>query len=157
MKKSIICLMAMLAAVCTVSAQSLELYKSYGKNWGQENVSLVNKPNGIIYRLRVEKQCEDLPRVAEAQGLELFIAEPTDQGWLALYRKPMSARDYNFVVVLYNHSKQPVTTVNLCDITNNRYCEVQDVRWDADTHHLLFNMACPSYARAINGKGSKLY
>ena len=78
-------------------------------------------------------------------------------GWLALYRKPMGVSDYNFVVVLYDHSKQPTATINLCNITNNRYCEVQDVRWDADTHHLLFNMACPSYASEINGKGSKLY
>ena len=152
-----ICLMALLAMVCVASAQQLVLFKSYGKNWGNENVSMVNKPNGIIYRLRVEKQCTDLPRVNEARGLELFIAEPTDMGWLGLWRKSMGAPDYNFVVVLYNHDKQPTATINLCDITNNRYCEVQDVRWDADTHHLLFNMACPSYSREINGKGSKLY
>ena len=37
------------------------------------------------------------------------------------------------------------------------YCEVQDIRWDADTQHLLFNMACPSYSSMIGGKGSKLY
>ena len=149
--------MALLTVVCAVSAQNLVLFKNYGKNWGNENVSMVNKPNGIIYRLRIDKQCTDLPVVNEARGLELFISEPTDMGWLALYRKPMGASSYNFVVVLYNHSKQPVSIVNLCDITNNRYCEVQDVRWDADTHHLLFNMACPSYASEINGKGSKLY
>lgn len=157
MKKSLISLTMLVMTVCTAKAQSLVTYKSYGKNWGQENVSMVNKPNGIIYRLRWEKQCTDLPVVPEAQGLELFISEPTDMGWLALYRKPMGASDYNFVVVLYDHSKQPTATINLCNITNNRYCEVQDVRWDADTHHLLFNMACPSYASVINGKGSKLY
>ncbi len=157
MKKSLISLTMLVMTVCTAKAQSLVTYKSYGKNWGQENVSMVNKPNGIIYRLRWEKQCTDLPVVPEAQGLELFISEPTDMGWLALYRKPMGASDYNFVVVLYDHNKKPTATINLCNITNNRYCEVQDVRWDADTHHLLFNMACPSYASEINGKGSKLY
>ena len=157
MKKSLISLTMLVMTVCTAKAQSLVTYKSYGKNWGQENVSMVNKPNGIIYRLRWEKQCTDLPVVPEAQGLELFISEPTDMGWLALYRKPMGASDYNFVVVLYDHNKKPTATINLCNITNNRYCEVQDVRWDADTHHLLFNMACPSYASVINGKGSKLY
>ena len=31
------------------------------------------------------------------------------------------------------------------------------MRWDADNHNLLFNMACPSYASGVNGKGSKLY
>jgi hypothetical protein len=34
---------------------------------------------------------------------------------------------------------------------------VQDVRWDPDTHNLLFNMACPSYASGVDGKGSKLH
>lgn len=157
MRKRLFGLLAMLAVAATAGAQSLQLVKSYGKNWAGENVTMKNKPNGIIYRLRVENQNEPLPRVPEAQRLELFIADPTDQGWMALYRKPMGAPDYDFVVVLYDHNKQPVRTVNLCDITGNRYCEVQDVRWDADTHHLLFNMACPSYARQINGKGSKLY
>ena len=31
------------------------------------------------------------------------------------------------------------------------------MRWDNDTHNLLFNMACPSYAEGVNGKGSKLH
>ncbi len=157
MKKKLLCLTALLAMVLSASAQGLVALKSYGKNWGSETVSMANKPNGIIYRLRVDNQYPDLPRVDAVKGLELFISESIDTGWMGLFRKPMVADDYNFVVVLYDHSRRPVATVNLCDITGNRYCEVQDVRWDADTHHLLFNMACPSYAREINGKGSKLY
>ena len=157
MKKRILCLLVSVLAVITASSQRLVPMKGYGKNWGAEQISTVNKPNGIIYRLRVDKQCTDLPLVPETEGLELFISEPIDIGWLALYRLPMSADDYDFVVVLYDHNKRPLNTINLCDITNNRYCEVQDVRWDADTHHLLFNMACPSYAEMIDGKGSKLY
>ena len=93
----------------------------------------------------------------ETERLELFIAEPIDIGWLGFYRLPTGADNYDFVVVLFNHDKQPTATINLCDVSNNRYCEVQDVRWDADNHNLLFNMACPSYASGVNGKGSKLY
>ena len=48
-------------------------------------------------------------------------------------------------------------TVNLGYVTDNHYCEVQDVRWDSDNQCILFNMACPSYAEQIDGKGSKLY
>jgi hypothetical protein len=110
-----------------------------------------------MYRLRKDVKCDDLPRVPETERLELFIAEPIDIGWLGFYRLPTSADDYDFVVVLFNHDKQPTSTINLCDVCNNRYCEVQDVRWDADNHNLLFNMACPSYASGVNGKGSKLY
>ena len=157
MKKVILCIMATVLSLCTAQAQRLVAYNRYGTNWASTDVSTKNKPNGYIYRLRVDKQCDDLPQVPETQGLELFIAEPIDIGWLGFYRLPTGADDYNFVVVLYNHDKQPTATINLCDVTNNRYCEVQDVRWDADNHNLLFNMACPSYADMINGKGSKLY
>ena len=149
--------MALLMAALAADAQRLAPIKNYGKNWKASQLTMKNKPNGVIYRLRVDKQCTDLPGVPQTEGLELFISEPTDQGWLAFYRLPTSADDYNFVVVLYDEQKRPKHTVNLCDITDNRYCEVQDVRWDADTHHLLFNMACPSYASQIDGKGSKLY
>ena len=157
MKKVILCIMATVLSLSTAQAQRLVAYNRYGTNWASTDVSTKNKPNGYIYRLRVDKQCDDLPQVPETQGLELFIAEPIDIGWLGFYRLPTGADDYNFVVVLYNHDKQPTATINLCDVTNNRYCEVQDVRWDADNHNLLFNMACPSYADMINGKGSKLY
>ena len=157
MKKVILCIMATVLSLSTAQAQRLVAYNRYGTNWTSTDVSTKNKPNGYIYRLRVDKQCDDLPQVPETQGLELFIAEPIDIGWLGFYRLPTGADDYNFVVVLYNHDKQPTATINLCDVTNNRYCEVQDVRWDADNHNLLFNMACPSYADMINGKGSKLY
>lgn len=157
MNKRILCLMALMLMLCTVRAQRLVPMNRFGANWGSEQVSTINKPNGYIYRLRVDKQCEDLPQVQETEGLELFISEPIDLGWLGFYRLPTSANDYNFVVVIYNQEKEPLHTINLCDVTDNRYCEVQDVRWDADNHYLLFNMACPSYSSMINGKGSKLY
>ena len=157
MRKRIYCLMAFAMTLCTVTAQRLVPFNRYGTNWGTERVSTQNKANGYIYRLRRDVQRTDLPRVKETEGLELFIAEPIDIGWMALYRLPMSANDYNFVVVVYGNDLKPLHVLNLCDIANNNYCEVQDVRWDADRHNLLFNMACPSYASAVDGKGSKLY
>ena len=155
--KRILCAVALMMVLCTAKAQRLVLFKNYGKNWATTAVSNKNKPNGYIYRLRQEKQCDDLPPVAETKELELFIAERIDVGWLGLFRTPMGSGDYDFVVVIYNQQKQPLNVVNLCDVAMNRYCEVQDVRWDAATRHLLFNMACPSYASEIGGKGSKLY
>lgn len=156
MKKMIVCLMA-LVACSTIQAQRLVAFNGYGANWSRSTISSKNKPNGYIYRLREDVQCTDLPTTPETEKLKLFIAEPIDMGWMALYRLPLGADDYDFVVVLYNHDKQPVETVNLCDVTNNRYCEVQDVRWDSDNQRIVFNMACPSYASGIDGKGSKLY
>ena len=158
MKKIILCIMVIVLSFGSAQAQRLVAYNHFSQgNWSTIDVSNKNKPNGYFYRLRKEIQCDDLPRVPETERLELYISEPIDIGWLAFYRLPTSADDYDFVVVLYNQDKQPTATINLCDVTNNRYCEVQDVRWDADNHNLLFNMACPSYADMINGKGSKLY
>lgn len=157
MKSRIFCLIAFLMLVGSMSAQKLTLSKQLGSNWSSNMVSMKNKPNGIIYRLREDIQCKDLPRVPEVEGMDVIIAEPIDLGWLALYRLPMLADDYNFVVVFYNRDKKPTQTINLCDISNNRYCEVQDVRWDGENQYLMFNMACPSYSSEIKGKGSKLH
>lgn len=157
MKKILFSLLASLLSLSPVQAQRLVAFNRFGTNWASTDVSTKNKPNGYIYRLRKDVQCDDLPRVPETESLELFIAEPIDIGWLGFYRLPTGADNYDFVVVLFNQDKQPTATINLCDVSNNRYCEVQDVRWDADNHNLLFNMACPSYASGINGKGSKLY
>ena len=58
---------------------------------------------------------------------------------------------------IYDKDEKPIYTIDLGQVSGNDYCEVQDVRWDNDTHNLLFNMACPSYSSQINGKGSKLH
>ena len=157
MKLRIFCLVAFSMLMGVISAQKLTLNKRVGANWKSSEVSMKNKPNGIIYRLREDIQCDDLPRVPEVENLIVMIAEPIDLGWLALYRLPLSDSKYNFVVVLYNHDKKPIQTINLCDISNNRYCEVQDVRWDGENQFLMFNMACPSYSSEVKGKGSKLH
>lgn len=154
--KKILFLLSVTTISIVANAQGLSLIKKYGSNWGDEIVTMKNKPNGYFYRLRVDIQTNDLPAVA-GDNYELLIAEPIDIGWMTMYRKPTSGPDYDFIVGLYNKNKEVTGIYNLCDIANNRYCEVQDVRWDGDNGNLLFNMACPSYAKEINGKGSKLY
>ena len=156
MKKLSVIFLAMLLGGTTAQAQSIYLLKNYGTGHLDE-VTSKNKPNGFFYRLRRDTQRTDLPRTEGTENLELFISEPTDMGWMALYRLPLAADDYDFIVVLYDHNDQPTVTLDLCQLTGNNYCEVQDVRWDSDNHYLLFNMACPSYSSMIDGKGSKLY
>ena len=157
MKRIVLSLVALLTVMSTLQAQRLVSVTNFGANWQKSMISMKNKPNGTIYRLRVDKQNEYLPRVEETRGLEQFISERIDIGWMALYRLPMGADDYKFIVVIYDTNEKPLYTIDLCAVTGNNYCEVQDVRWDNDTHNLLFNMACPSYARNIDGKGSKLH
>ena len=157
MKRIILSLVTMLIMCATAQAQRLVSVKNYGTNWQKNMITLKNKPNGTIYRLRVEKQNEYLPRGEEAKDLEQFISERIDIGWLALYRRSAGDQNYKFIVKIYDKDEKPLYTIDLGQVSDNNYCEVQDVRWDNDTHNLLFNMACPSYASGVNGKGSKLH
>lgn len=165
MKKILLSLMALLMMCASAQGQCLTLKKKYpAKGWQGEKVSLVNKPNGTYSRLREEVHATDLPLIPRienaAQKKELIIAEHIDggaQGWLALYRNEMLAPTYDFIVVLYNEQKEPMASIDLCEISNTYNCEVQDVRFDADNNLLFFNMACPSYSSEIGGKGSKLF
>lgn len=157
MKRIILSLVTMLTMCATAQSQRLVSVKNYGANWQKNMITLKNKPNGTIYRLRVEKQNEYLPRGEEAKDLEQFISERIDIGWLALYRRSAGDQNYKFIVKIYDKDEKPLYTIDLGQVSDNNYCEVQDVRWDNDTHNLLFNMACPSYASGVNGKGSKLH
>ncbi len=150
-------LVALWTMLGTASAQRLVSVKNYGANWPKTMITMKNKPNGTIYRLREEKQNEYLPRGEEAKDLQQFISERIDIGWLALYRRSAGDQNYKFIVKIYDKDEKPLYTIDLGQVSGNDYCEVQDVRWDADTHNLLFNMACPSYASGVNGKGSKLH
>ena len=108
MKRMILSLVALVMMLGSVSAQRLVSVKNYGANWQKTMISLKNKPNGTIYRLRKENQNEYLPRVPEAKGLEQFISERIDIGWLAMYHLPMSDDDYKFIVVIYDKDEHPV-------------------------------------------------
>ena len=155
--KRLACLVALAFMLTNASAQRLIPMNRFGSEWKHNMVSSINKPNGYIYRMRKDVQSTDLPRVPGVEELELFIAEPIDIGWMAFYRRSSGDTTYDFKVVLYNNDKQSLKTIDLCKISGNHYCEVQDVRWDADNHYLLFNMACPSYSDGVDGKCSKLY
>lgn len=162
MKKKILCMIALFVAMsATVQAQSLTLKKKYTGNWQGETVSSINKPNGRMYRLREEIQCKDLPLIPRVENSDtkmiMIISEKIASGWMALYRNELGADSYKFIVVFYNEDKNPEASIDLCEISNTYNCEVQDIRWDAANSHLFFNMACPSYASGIGGKGSKLF
>ena len=157
MKRIILSLVTMFLVLVTAQAQRLVSVKNYGANWQRNMLTMKNKPNGTIFRLREEKQNEYLPRGEEAKDLEQYISDRIDIGWMALYRRSAGDDNYKFIVKIYDKDEKPLYTIDLGQVSGNDYCEVQDVRWDNDTHNLLFNMACPSYASGVNGKGSKLH
>ena len=157
MKRIILSLVTMFLVLVTAQAQRLVSVKNYGANWQRNMLTMKNKPNGTIFRLRKEQQNEYLPRGEEAKDLEQYISDRIDIGWMALYRRSAGDENYKFIVKIYDKDEKPLYTIDLGQVSGNDYCEVQDVRWDNDTHNLLFNMACPSYASGVNGKGSKLH
>ena len=69
LKYRLLGLMAVLLVFTPSNAQSLVLSKRVGTNWNSNWVTMKNKPNGTIYRLREDVQCQDLPRVEEVENL----------------------------------------------------------------------------------------
>ena len=131
----------------TIDPEEVEMFKE------RANIDLRNKPNGLFYRLREKTDIEGLLAPAGLEGLECYITDETDNGYVALFRRPTSADDYRFVVVTFDEKKKPTGTYDLGALTGNDYCEVQDIRWFDG--HLYFNMACPTYSSSIGGRGSK--
>lgn len=123
-------------------------------------LSGANKPNGMEYRLRHSIPPEtpvSIPR--DLDGLELFIADPTPEGWLAFYREPLermeAPRNPRFRAILFGKEGE-----QLWDLALNRFLsrpdhlEIQDIRYVEGK--LYFNEACQSYSREAGGKCSSL-
>jgi hypothetical protein len=120
-----------------------------------------NKPNGLEYRLR-QSVPDDVPDFVPLRqgGLELWIADPTREGWMAFYRTPLgeaagTSRNATYRAVLYAPSGE-----RLWDLDLNRFLsrpdhlEIQDIRYSDG--ELYFNEACQSYAREADGRCSAL-
>lgn len=161
-KTTILSLFAFIAITQQTQAQCLTLKKKYLSSWGSETVTYANKPDCSYCRLRNYLECDDLPTVPAIDNyknkMELTIAERIDLGWLGMFRTPTSMFDDNhYIAVIYDEQKKPLHTIDLCDVSDTYDCEVQDIRWDNDTHYLMFNMACQSYSSMQGGQCSRLF
>jgi len=92
-------------------------------------------------------------------GLELFLADSVEGGWLALYRGPLvirpGARNSPYRAALFEPGGEAAWDVDLGAILSRPdHLEVQDLRY-ADGA-LYFNEACQSYAREAGGNCSSL-
>ena len=101
MKRIILAIVAMLTMLGTLQAQHLVAVKNYGKSWPKTMLTLKNKPNGIIYRLREEKQNEHLPRVAEAEGLAPVVFQGATN---RLYNGTVLERKGDLVGIQIDHA-----------------------------------------------------
>ncbi len=158
MKRILLCTLAVVATLA-LDAQQLVRKRVYTpKQFAATQIELTgrNKPNGSYSRLREHVAVTDLPRPDIDPMLQLFIAEPTDSGYLGLWRTPLGFDPYCFVAALFDEDKQLRCDFDLCELTREWYCELQDIRAD-DEGKLYFNLACPSYSSGLDGKCSRLY
>lgn len=138
----LLAIVAMMMVGSTASAQYLSLkHKRAEGRWGTESMTMANKPNGNSYRLREEVRITDLPHPEGTEGLKLFIAEEIEGGYQALYRTPLGATTYDtFRLALYDNNKQLIKVLDLLQIAGETCGEVVDVRHDAQTNCLFFNV-----------------
>ena len=122
------------------------------------NLTGRNKPDGIALRFRKEVPT-NMPGYVrrEYDGLELFIAEAIEDGWLAFYKgRCGSLGDVcAYRAILYNddHTQRWALDLNRF-LRQERYVEIQDVRYAEG--QLLFNEACATYASEVQGQCSWL-
>lgn len=124
-------------------------------------LSGASKANPLEERLRRSVPAATprwLPRTLD--GMELFVADPTPDGWLAFYRDPLDrgapgAVNARFRAVLYAADDAIRWSLDLGRfLSRPSHLEIQDIRY-ADGK-LYFNEACQSYAREAGGRCSSL-
>jgi hypothetical protein len=138
-------------AMPTILAVAGESPRAYG-------LTGENKPNGIIYRLR-ESTPSGTPDFVERRldGLDLTIAEPMADGWLAFYKGPLPEMPANadYRAVLYGVDGHVRWSLDLNRfLSADRHLEIQDIRYEAG--ELYFNEACQTYSAEADGRCSAL-
>lgn len=131
-----------------------------GRGYAQLGLSGATKPNGLEYRLRQEVPSRRPAYVrAELDGLQLFIADSTADGWMALYRGPLGGGPnganvaYRAILYAADGSRAWDTHLNRF-LSRTDHLEVQDVRYA--NGRLYLNEACQSYSREAGGACSSL-
>jgi len=131
-----------------------------GRGYAQLGLSGLNKPNGLEYRLRQEVPSRRPAYVkAELDGLQLFIADSTADGWMGFYRGPLgggpNGANVAYRAILYRADGSRAWDTNLNRfLSRTDHLEVQDVRYA--NGRLYFNEACQSYSREAGGACSSL-
>ncbi len=117
-----------------------------------------NKPNGPAMRFRQAVPPETpafVPRTLD--GLDLFIADALEEGWLAFYKGRCGSLGavcaYRAVLLADDGTQRWNLNLNRF-LQGTRYVEIQDVRYHAG--RLYFNEACATYAGEVQGQCSWL-
>lgn len=119
-----------------------------------------NKPNGIQYRLRQSVPASTPDYVPRSRdGLELWISEAVEGGWLAFYRERLGSYpgslNSRYHAAFYGADGAAAWQLDLDRfLSAPTHLEIQDIRLaDGD---LYFNEACQSYSREAGGRCSAL-
>jgi hypothetical protein len=131
-----------------------------GRGYAALGLTGANKPNGMEYRLRQSVPADRPAYVpAEMEGLQLFIADRTPDGWLAFYRGPLGGAPnggnvaYRAILFRADGGRAWDTNLNRF-LPRTNHLEVQDIRYVDGK--LYLNEGCQSYAREAGGACSSL-
>lgn len=130
-----------------------------GDEYRALGLSGVNKPNGMEYRLRRSVPAETpawVPR--QREGLELWIADPVPEGWLAFWRGPLELQPGSANARFRAALLTPAGAAWELDfnrfLSHPTHLEIQDIRYHGG--RLYLNEACQSYSREAGGQCSSL-
>lgn len=117
-----------------------------------------NKPNGIIFRSRKHVPSDFpalAPRTLPGIGLQLELAEPmptkVGKHWLALYRTAYGDAKQRFMIHYMDGAGVVIASTQ---IWHDR--EVQDMRYDADSGLLFYNVGTAGTATALKDNAAML-
>lgn len=111
----------------------------------------------LRYRHYVPRETPSyVPR--QQDGLDLFVADSTEKGWLAFYKGQCGTaiRDVcDYAAALFGPGGTTRWVLDLNRyLSGDRYLEIQDIRYHDGA--LYFNEACATYARDAEGQCSSL-
>jgi len=128
-----------------------------GKRYQNFGLSGENKQNDYSQRLR---NMIYTPRPGfikkHRNGLDLFILDRIEKGYMAFYRSALSSSTYLFEAVIYSPKGNVVAEISLSNLIHSKYAlEVQDIRYKEGI--LYFNAPSPTYAFTTKGRSAALY
>lgn len=138
-----------------VKTQTFYGSKAMNKARRDLGVSLVNKPNGVIYRLRIEQNYPDLHRPQQMEGWEAPISVATEDGYMMLLHKEEGFYAHKYWCLLYDKEQKLIHAFDLCAIGDQSDCEITDIRYNQK--QLIWNFSCITYASSLNNKCNRLF
>lgn len=156
----ILSLFVLLSICPTMSAQTLikthTYYGAASMNAARKRLgaTLVNKPNGVSFRLRIQQDYPNLARPSSLADCEAPISVATSDGFMMLLHREENAFSHQYWCLLYDKDQNLMRTIDLCAEGGQSNCEITDIRYDS--HQVMWNFSCVTGASRLDGKCNQM-